>query len=276
MAAAWLRSVPRAVLVVVLVGLTIFPLYWMFVTATTVTSRLFLNAPDLLPHLGNLSAIVTALGGTAILRWLLNSAIIAAGTTMLTVAVAWFAAYALSRYRFRGRGIFGLALFMTQFLPEAFLLVPLYGLFLTFGLLNRLEGLMIVNAAFVMPVGTWLLKTAIDAVPQEIEEAARVDGAPRLAIQIGIVAPLVLPSLAAVAVIAFFHAWDEFIFALTFLSNPQLRPASVGIASFVGELTTPLDVVMAASLVYVLPTLAFALFAQRFIVGGLVAGAVKG
>src|SRR5205807_1576552 len=99
-----------------------------------------------------------ALAETQLLRWLLNSAIIAFGTTVLSVGVAWFAAYALSRYHFRGRGGFGLALFITQFLPEVFLLVPLYGIFLTLGLLNRLEGLMIINAAFVVPVATWLLK----------------------------------------------------------------------------------------------------------------------
>jgi len=269
-------GVARTVAIVVMVGLTIFPIYWMLVTATTDTSRLFLDAPDLLPNFGHLAAFAAALNDTALLLWLLNSAIIAVGTTVLTIATAWFAAYALSRYRFRGRGAFGLALFATQFLPEVFLLVPIYGLFLTFGLLNRLEGLMIVNAAFVVPVATWLLKTAIDAVPREIEEAARVDGAPRLAIQISIVAPLVLPSLAAVSVIAFFHAWDEFVFALTFISKADLRPASVGIASFVGELTTPLDVIMAASLIYVLPTLIFAVFAQRYVIGGLVAGSVKG
>jgi len=266
----------RTSAVVLLAGATIFPIYWMIVSATTDTSRMFLPFPDLLPNPGHLSGFSTALTATPLARWLLNSALIAAGATSLSVAVAWFAAYALSRYRFHGRGVFGLALFVTQFLPEVFLLVPLYGMFLAAGLLNRLEGLMIINAAFVVPVATWLLKTAIDAVPHEIEEAARVDGAPRLAIQLGVVAPLVLPSLAAVAVIAFFQAWDEFVFALTFLSKADLKPASVGIASFVGELTTPMDVMLSASLIYVLPTLVFAILAQRFIISGLVSGAVKG
>jgi multiple sugar transport system permease protein len=269
------RHLWRTSAVVLLVGATIFPIYWMAVSATTDTSRLFVPVPDLLPNLTHLSAFRTALTETQLARWLVNSAIIAIGTTLLSVAVAWFAAYALSRYRFRGRGLFGLALFITQFLPEVFLLVPLYGIFLAAGLLNRLEGLMIINAAFVVPVATWLLKSAIDAVPREIEEAARVDGAPRLAIQIGVVAPLVLPSLAAVAVIAFFQAWDEFVFALTFLSKADLKPASVGIASFVGELTTPMDVMLSASLIYVLPTLLFAIFAQRYVVSGLVSGSVK-
>lgn len=266
----------RSCAVILLVGATLFPIYWMVVSATTDTSRLFVSSPDLLPNFAHLSGFYEALTGTPLLRWLINSAIIATGATSLSISVSWFAAYALSRYRFRGRGLFGLALFVTQFLPEVFLLVPLYGLFLTLGLLNRLEGLMIINAAFVVPVATWLLKAAIDTVPREIEEAARVDGAPRLAIQIGVVAPLVLPSIAAVAVIAFFHAWDEFVYALTFLSKGDLKPASVGIASFVGELTTPMDVMLSASVIYVLPTLLFAVFAQRYVVSGLVAGSVKG
>ena len=266
----------RSCAVIILVGATLYPIYWMVVSATTDTSRLFVSSPDLLPNLSHLSGFHEALTGTPLLRWLINSAIISFGATTLSISVSWFAAYALSRYRFHGRGLFGLALFVTQFLPEVFLLVPLYGLFLTIGLLNRLEGLMIINAAFVVPVATWLLKAAIDTVPREIEEAARVDGAPRLAIQMGIVAPLVLPSIAAVAVIAFFHAWDEFVYALTFLSKGDLKPASVGIASFVGELTTPMDVMLSASVIYVLPTLLFAIFAQRYVVSGLVAGSVKG
>ena len=276
MTGATTRRAWRTAAVVLLACATIFPIYWMIVSATTDTSRMFVAVPDLLPNPGHLSGFRTALTETPLARWLVNSALIAAGTTTLSMAVAWFAAYALSRYRFRGRGLFGLALFVTQFLPEVFLLVPLYGMFLAAGLLNRLEGLMIVNAAFVVPVATWLLKTAIDSVPREIEEAARVDGAPRLAIQITVVAPLVLPSLAAVAVIAFFQAWDEFVFALTFLSKADLKPASVGIAAFVGELTTPMDVMLSASLIYVLPTLLFAILAQRYIISGLVAGAVKG
>jgi len=269
------RRLWRMTAVIVLVGATVFPIYWMAVSATTDTSRLFQPVPDLLPNLAHLSALRTALTETQLPRWLFNSALIAIGTTVLSVSVAWFAAYALSRYRFRGRGVFGLVLFITQFLPEVFLLVPLYGIFLAAGLLNRLEGLMVINAAFVVPVATWLLKSAIDTVPREIEEAARVDGAPRLAIQISVVAPLVLPSLAAVAVIAIFQAWDEFVFALTFLSRADLRPASVGIATFVGELTTPMDVMLSASLIYVLPTLLFAIFAQRYVVSGLVSGSVK-
>lgn len=252
------------------------PVYWMFNTALTPSSRLFVATPDLLPDLGHAARVVEALGSTPLLLWLRNSAVIATGTAALSVLLAVGAGYAMSRYRFKGRGVFGLVLFLTQMLPEAMLVIPLYVLFIALGLLNGHVGLVLVNTVFVVPVLTWIVKGAVDSIPVELEEAARIDGCGRMAVLRMIVVPLIAPTLAACAVIAFFHGWNEFLFANTFVSNESLRPASVGIASFIGELTTPLDTVMAAALVYAFPAVVFFLAIQRFFVRGLTAGAVKG
>jgi multiple sugar transport system permease protein len=182
----------------------------------------------------------------------------------------------LSRFRFAGVGLLGLGLFVTQMLPEAMLVVPLYAIFGQLSLLNTLTGLILVNTAFTVPVITWILKGAIDGIPIDIEEAASIDGCSRLGIVFNIVIPLIAPSLAATAVIAFFHGWNEYVFAQTFISDTHLHTASVGLAGFVGELSTPVHSVMAIGLMYTLPAVFFYLLVQRYVVAGMTAGSVKG
>jgi multiple sugar transport system permease protein len=170
----------------------------------------------------------------------------------------------------------GFSLFTTQMLPEAMLLVPLYAIFGKLALLNTLGGLILANTAFTVPVIIWILKGAIDGVPLEIEEAARIDGCSRLGVILSVVVPLIAPTLAAAAVIAFFHGWNEYIFAQTFINEERLHVASVGLASFVGELSTPLDAVMAVAVIYTLPAVVFYLMVQKHVVAGMTAGSVKG
>jgi len=144
------------------------------------------------------------------------------------------------------------------------------------GLLNNLTGLVVANAGFSLPVAAFVLKSAIDAIPYEVEESARIDNCPPFGILTMIVLPLVMPSVAAAAVIAFFAGWNEFLFATTFLLDRSLWPTSVGLASFIGQYETPLATVMGASLVFSIPAIVFFLLVQRKIVAGLTAGAVKG
>jgi len=128
----------------------------------------------------------------------------------------------------------------------------------------------------VMPVSMFIIKSGIDKVPHEIEEAARIDGCSRVRILSTIVLPLIMPSIAAAAVIAFFDGWNEFMFANTFISSSAAWPASVGLASFLGQFYTPMNVVMLCALLFALPAIVFFLWAQRGIVSGLTAGSVKG
>ncbi|MGG5819102.1 carbohydrate ABC transporter permease [Falsiroseomonas sp. HW251] len=266
----------RLVVVLAVLGAAAFPLYWMFVTSLTPSAALFSTRPQLLPRLSELQTYAEAFTRIPVATWLLNSAIIAAGTTVLSIGLAIFPAYAMSRFRFRGKLGVGLGLFATQMLPEAMLVVPLYAIFSDLALLNTLGGLILANTAFTVPVVTWLLKGAIDGVPIEVEEAARVDGCSPSGIVLSIVIPLVAPSLAAAAVIAFFHGWNEYVFAQTLLSAEGLKPASVGLAGFVGELSTPIHSVMAIGVLYTVPAIVFYLFVQRYVVAGMTAGSVKG
>lgn len=266
----------RILSVLLMLGFAAFPIYWMFVTSTTPSSELFASTPRLLPEWSQLGTYVDVFNTIPVATWLKNSFLVAAGTTALSILLAVLPAYALSRFRFAGLALLGFALFATQMLPEAMLVVPLYSIFGDLGLLNSIPGLILANTAFVVPVITWIIKGAIDGIPMEIEEAARVDGCSRLDIVLGIVIPLIAPTLAAAAVISFFHGWNEYVFAQTLVSSEALRTASVGLASFVGELSTPIHSVMAVGVIYTLPAIVFYLFAQRYVVSGMTAGSVKG
>ncbi|CAN5572988.1 carbohydrate ABC transporter permease [soil metagenome] len=273
------RRIPpfgRWIVVIIVVLIATFPVYWMFNTALTPRGELFTGQP-LIPDLSKSGEIFAVfVSGVPILSWLANSAIVAIGTTTASLMMAVLAGYGLSRYKFRGRGAVGFALFSTQMLPEALLIVPLYALFAALGLLNGLFGLVLANTAFVMPVAVWIVKSAMDSVPYEIEEAARVDGCPRFVILLRIMIPLTAPSIAAAAVILFFDGWNEYLFASTFIQDAEKWTASVGLSSFIGEFITPLSTVFSAAIVFTIPAIAFFLLVQRQIVSGLTAGSVKG
>lgn len=266
----------RIVTVLFVIGIAVFPLYWMFVTALSSDSDLFAADARLFPDFSQFTGFVDALTGGDTLRWLRNSLVIAAGTTALSIGLGIPLGYALSRFSFVGKTLMTVALLLTQMLPEALMVVPLFALFNRFDLLDSLTGLILANSAFVLPIVALILKGAIDGVPRELEEAGRVDGARPFTMLVRINVPLIAPSIAAAAVIAFFHAWNEYVFAVTFIYAPQMQPASVGIASFIGEVGTPVQTVMAVAFMFTLPAVAFYLFAQKYVVAGMTAGAVKG
>ena len=249
----------------------------MLVSATHGMREMFGTNPPWLPAPQALPGLLREVfSSTPMGVWLANSAFIAFGTAACSLLLAVPAAYALSRYRFRGRGLFGYVLFATQMLPEALLVIPLYVIFLMLGLLNQRTGLVVANVAFAMPVAVWILKNAMDALPAEVEEQARLDGCSTLSVLLYVVVPMVRPALAAAAIVTFFDGWNEFLFANLFIVDETLWPATKGLASFIGEFVTPLNLVMGSALAFALPALVFFVLTQRAIVGGGVSGSVKG
>ncbi|MFC4532151.1 carbohydrate ABC transporter permease [Sphaerisporangium dianthi] len=266
----------RILAVLVVLGVAVFPLYWMIVTALSSNSDLFAQKARLVPDFSQFGVFIDALAEGKATTWLRNSLMIAVGTTVLSIGLGIPLGYALSRFSFGGKVVVTVVLLFTQMLPEALMVVPLFALFRRFDLLDSLGGLILVNSAFVLPIVALILKGAIDGLPRELEESARVDGARPLTVLTRINVPLIAPSLAATAVIAFFHAWNEYVFAVTFIFTPEKQPASVGIANFIGELGTPIQTVMAVAFMFTLPAVVFYLFAQKHVVAGMTAGAVKG
>jgi multiple sugar transport system permease protein len=266
----------RTLIVLVVLGIAVFPIYWMFTTALTSDAELFGAQPRLIPDFTQFGVFIDAVTEGQTLTWLVNSFVVATGTTALALLLGIPLGYALSRFSFWGKLAVGVMLLFTQMLPEALLVVPMFSLFRRFDLLDSLVGLVLANTAFVLPIVALILKGAIDGIPRELEEAARVDGSRPLGVLLRVNVPLIAPTIAAAAVIAFFHAWNEYVFAVTFIFNRAIQPASVGLAGFVGEQGTALQTIMAVAFLFTLPAVVFYLFAQKYVVSGMTAGAVKG
>lgn len=257
-------------------ALVFFPVYWMLLTSVRPTRYTISYPPGFLPEEFRWKAYLELFQTIPIATWLRNTFLVSAGTTIVCLVLSILGAYALSRFNWRGRTIFGFALLGTQMLPEALLIIPMFIIFRQLGLLDTLQGLVVADAAFVVPVGVWILKGFFETIPSEVCEAAQVDGCGRMGVLWRIILPLSRPALVAVSVVAFFEGWNEYLFASTFITTTELRMASIGLASFIGELATPLELVLAGATVFTIAPVAFYVVMQRYIVSGLTGGAVKG
>jgi trehalose/maltose transport system permease protein len=211
-------------------------------------------------------------------RTIVNSLVVAALATTVSLLLAASAAYALSRIRFRGRAAVLLAILSVSMFPQIAVLSGMFELVRALGLYNSLAGLVLSYLILTLPFTTWVLTAFMRELPVELEEAAIVDGASPARILVGIFLPLMAPALAATGLLAFILAWNEFLFALTFTLSPEQRtvPVAIALISGASAYELPWGQVMAASVIVTLPLIALVLLLQRRIVAGLTAGAVKG
>lgn len=264
-------------LILILCLLAVFPFYWMLVTSIRPSTQLFQYPPQILPSADSIfSTYVVLFQETGLGTWLWNSMRVALGTAILASFIGATMAYALSRFRFRGRGFSEYLMLATQMCPGILLAMPMYAIFNQLGLLNSLHGLTIAYLALLVPVATPLLKTFFDGIPVALEEASLIDGASRIETFFRITLPLAMPGLASTFLFCFIIAWDEYLFAQMFIRAPESWTVSVGLASFQGEYVTPWDQVMGAATIVTLPAAVMFLFLQRYLVHGLTAGGVKG
>lgn len=254
----------------------IFPLYWMIFQSMIPGNEAFRFPPYLFPSNLRFDAYVKVVQEHPILLWMRNSLIVSLGTTVLTLAMGITGAYALSKRGWRGRSGLGFGLLVTQMVPSALLVIPIFIIFRNFGLLNSQAGLIIAHSALTVPIAIWVLKGFFENIPNEIHDAAVVDGCTELGVLARIVIPMSAPALVAVSVIAFFTSWDEYVFSSLFVQSQTLRVFSVGISTFIGELTTPIDLIFAAATLFVIPPLVFYGLIERYLISGFSAGAVKG
>ena len=211
-------------------------------------------------------------------RHLLNSALVASLTVALSLALALTAAYALGRLRFRGRGALLLAILAVSMFPQVAVLSGMFELMRALGLYNRAIGLVLPYTVFTLPFTVWILTTFMRALPIELEEAAIMDGCGPLRIVFQVFLPVLAPALVSTALLAFIGAWNEFLFALTFVADDRQRtvPVSLSLITGASAYEVPWGSLMAASVVVTAPLLLLVLLFQRRIVSGLAAGAVKG
>jgi multiple sugar transport system permease protein len=262
--------------VALICALVLFPVYWMLTLTVRPTRDTISYPPALWPKAIQWTAYAEAFRTLPLATWLSNTLLVSVGVTLICLALSVLGGYALSQFRWRGRTLFGFALLTSQMLPEALLIIPIFIIFRQAGLIDTRPGLVLADAAFLVPVGVWILKSFMDTIPREISEAALIDGCGPWATLWRIILPLSTPALIAVSVIAFFDGWSEYLFASTFITTAELRPASVGLASFIGELATPVELVFVFTAVFAVIPMVFYFLLQRYFVSGLTSGAMKG
>jgi N,N'-diacetylchitobiose transport system permease protein len=255
----------------------VFPVYWMVNTAFKPRPEVMTTTPLFVPKAPTLGNFDAAINQTDFLQNLRNSLIVVGGTVALALLLGMFAAAALSRFTFRGRRTVMVAILVFQMLPGTALLIPTFLVFNQIGLLGTFFGLVLAYVALVLPFSIWVMRGFFIAIPVEVEEAARIDGASTWQVLTRILFPLVVPGVVATSIFAFIAAWNDYLIAYTFMKDQSHYTLPVWLASFSTPLTgTDFGGQMAGSVIFSLPVVVFFLIIQRKLVTGISAGAVKG
>ncbi|MEJ7651298.1 MAG: carbohydrate ABC transporter permease [Nakamurella sp.] len=262
------------VAVALLLVFTLLPAYWMISTAFDKNAAF--RGADLIPSGWTLDNFDRVFSDDTFGLYLRNSLLVAGVTVIAGALVTLLAAVAVARFQFRFRTAVIVMILIVQMVPLEALVIPLFIQVRQYGALNSLLALSVVYIAFSLPFGIWMLRGFVAAVPKEIEEAAYVDGAGWWRMFFSVLLPLVAPGLVATSVFSFITAWNEFIFALTFMSDDEKYTVTVGLQKFFGQNTAEWGPIMAASTVISVPVIIFFTIAQRRISSGLTAGGVKG
>jgi multiple sugar transport system permease protein/raffinose/stachyose/melibiose transport system permease protein len=265
-----------ALAAIVLVFVCLFPFAWMALSSIKKLPELFTVPPHWLPNEPTLGNYWTVLFNTNIPRDFLNSCIISGGATLVALLLAVFASYGFARFDFRGKPLLQTFVLVGQLLPTAAIIVPLFITLRWLHLINTYWGLILVYTIITLPLSVWMLTSYIRGIPADLEEAATIDGASRLGVLFRITLPLAMPGIVAVVVYSFVTCWNEFVFALVFAQDQNVKTLPIGLAEFSTEFNTDWGGVMAASMVMTIPVALLFLAFQRLFVGGLTAGATKG
>lgn len=263
-------------LVAIIVVFSVFPFYYAIISSFRSGSQLF--EPSLWPGRIDLSNYIAVFREQPFARNILNSVLVAVSVVGLSLALGVGAAYALGRVPFRGRTSLLLAILAVSMFPQVAVLSGMFELMRAFGLYNSLPGLVLADLMLTLPFTVWVLTTFMRELPNELEEAAVIDGASPFVIVTRIFLPLLAPAMVTTGLLAFIAAWNEFLFALTFTLSNEMRTVPVAIALITGasQHELPWGNIMAASVIVTVPLVLLVLVFQRKIVAGLTAGAVKG
>ncbi len=266
------------ILLIIASVIAVFPVIWIFSTSFKPPEEIFTTSIHLIPDKGtwdNYLYVLTRSDGV-FLNWFWNSTLVALLTTLVGLFLSATAAYALSRFKFRGWKVIDFSFFLAQMFPGALLIVPLYTLVNQMGLLNSYIGLILAYSTVAVPFCVMMLKNFFDTIPYELEEAARVDGLSHFGTFYRIVLPLSLPGLAVTGFYSFITAWNEFLMALTFMSEETMYTLPIGLRQFVNQFNTDWHYMAAGAIIVTLPVLVVFLLAQRYLISGLTSGGTKG
>ena len=260
----------------VLLVVVLFPFYWMTVTALKSEVQMRSLASMFWPDPVVWDNFRHLLAQTDFVAWFKNSVLVAVASTFLATAIGTIGAYSLARLRFLGRAFMSSAVLITYLVPPSILFIPLYAQIRNLGLADSLAGLIAAYPSFTVPFVTWLLMGYFESIPEELEEAAMIDGATRFGAFARVVLPLAAPGVLAAGLYAFTQAWNEFLYALVFITNVKLRTLPVGLSSFITGDVYGWGFLMAGAVLTTLPVIAAYIYLQKYMVEGLTAGSVKG
>ncbi|UTV40661.1 carbohydrate ABC transporter permease (plasmid) [Ensifer adhaerens] len=253
-----------------------FPALWILFTSLKTEAELTAKPITWIPHAPTLANYMQAFSDQPLHLFLFNSFMVALLSTCLTLLVSVLAAYALARLNLRYRGLILSLIIAVSTFPLVTLLVPLFEIMRTLNLLNTWVALVLPYTVLSLPVCTLMLVSFFEGIPRDLENAAMIDGCTRLGALFKVVVPLCAPGVFTAGILAFVNAWDEFLLALSFNSNPALRTLPVGIQLYQGEFAFPWPVISAALVVGIVPVAVLIVIFQERVVSGLTAGGIKG
>ena len=265
------KATPYVIMGIVLV-LLLGPIYWTLITSLKTLPEAIRWPPTYFPKNLTLEAYEEVLARSPIPKYLFNSMFYALVTTAIVTTAAVFTTYALTRYKYRGSQMVLLSFLFIRLIPPISLLLPFYLILRQMGLINTRASVIIYTIYLTYPLAVWMLKSFFDQFPQDLIDAALIDGASRLGALFKVVLPVIANGIAAVAIIAFLWTWIEFLAPFLFLNTDGLKPITVGLYYFVGDETTYWNLLTAGAILAVIPGIAFFMFAQRYIISGLTAG----
>lgn len=260
----------------IFIVIVVFPFYWQVITSIKNPDDITKMPTELWPSRFSLEFYKSVFVNHHLQIYLENSIIVAVGTMLLTVAIAFPAAYAFARLDFKFKKFFRNVILLANMFPLIAIVTPMFIIFRKLALLNTYLGLILPSVVLTLPMAIWTLIAFIETIPYELEESAMIDGSHRIGIILRVILPLSGPGIFTTAIIAFITAWNEFMFALILVTKDQMRTVPIAISMFPGEYSVPWGDMSAASIVATLPIILLVLLFQRRIVSGLTSGSIKG
>jgi trehalose/maltose transport system permease protein len=274
------KRLPFYLLIAAIFVYALFPFYWALRSSLTPQTKLFATPVQYFPTHPTLENFRSVLSDSDFRRALLNSTIVAGSVTLMALVLGSLAGYALARFRFRGRSTTLYVMLSMTIFPQIAILGALYTSINRLGLYNSLGALVFSYMVLVLPFTVWVLTSFMRALPGDLEEAAYIDGASPFQVFYKVMLPLVAPALVTTGLLAFIAAWNEFLFAISFIQTPDKYTVNLAIVTFTGKSGSQFEVpwgqIMAATIIVTLPLIVLTLVLQRRILAGLTAGAVKG
>ncbi|MGH2377295.1 MAG: carbohydrate ABC transporter permease [Candidatus Limnocylindria bacterium] len=254
---------------------TLFPIYWLVNSSLKPSTELFAFPPRYWPAAPDLANYVDALTKTRLGTLYVNSLLVAGVTCAALIVLIVFAGYAMARLRFRGKSMILLMFLLAQMLPAVVMVVPLFTLLRQAELVNTIAGLVLVYVATWLPFSVLMMRGFFDSIPEELDEAAMVDGCGRVGALLRIVLPAALPGVVATSIFGFINAWNELIYAVVFINSSKLQTLPVGLSSMIDENRTEYGLLLSVAVLALVPSLLLFAWIQRYLTTGLTAGAVK-